>query len=141
MRKVISLVLGLSLLGALSVSAVAQTSKAPKHATTSTVKPKVVVVTAHKLSGFVKGDAKGTSFVLGAKGGPYNVDAKGAKCTNKGKFTSVGSLKGGDGVTVTGTVNGKNVKATEVKVTSLKSAKSSSAKATSIKPTTPTKKK
>ncbi|HRF59695.1 MAG TPA: hypothetical protein PLH94_07245 [Fimbriimonadaceae bacterium] len=86
--------------------------------------------TVTKISGMVKGDAKDHKFVLGAKGGPFNVDAKGARCVRDGKFYSVNSLKGGDAVVVSGTLTGKNFKATEVKVTRVRG----------VKPGTPSKK-
>lgn len=86
--------------------------------------------TVTKISGMVKGDAKENKFVLGAKGGPFNVDAKGARCVRDGKFYSVNSLKGGDDVVVTGSLSGKNFRATEVKVTRVRG----------LKPGTPSKK-
>lgn len=69
---------------------------------------------ADKMSGFVKGSPSGKTFTLGAKGGPYTVDASKARVTQKGKFYSISSLVGGQQVTVEGTMKGKNIMATMV---------------------------
>ena len=69
---------------------------------------------ADKVSGFVKGSPSGKTFTLGATGGPYTVDASKARVTQKGKFYSISSLKGGQQVTVEGTKKGTTIMATTV---------------------------
>ena len=77
---------------------------------------------AEKISGFVSGKPSGKSFTLGAKGGPYTVDASKARVTMNGKFFSVSNLTGGSQATVEGTLKGKNMMATSVTIGLLRGA-------------------
>ena len=138
MRKVTTVMIATAFALAI-VPASAQKAPTPKGAvrqikTTKTTAP----ATADKMSGIVKGTATGSKFVLGVKGGPYNVDAAGAKCTYQGRAFKVSDLKGGNMVTVMGKATGKNIKATEVKVTYIRAAKP---KGGVTAPKTPVKKK
>lgn len=127
----------LALIATSAIPAFAQGKAAPQKVASAKVaqgaKPKVET---GKMSGIVKGTAKDSKFTMGSKTGTYLVDAKGARCTYKGKFYSVNSLKGGDMVSVSGKATGTNVKATEVKVTFVKAAAAGMSKT----PKTPTKK-
>jgi hypothetical protein len=93
---------------------------------------------AEKFSGFVSGSPSGKTFTLGAKGGPYKVDASKASVRMKGKFFSIGSLTGGSQVTVEGTKTGNNIMATKVDVGFIRGGKTE-APAKGTMPTTPAK--
>lgn len=67
-----------------------------------------------RVSGMVKGSPTGTTFTVGRRGGPVTVDASGAKIRVNGKFGSISDITGGTQVTVTGTMTGTTLKATEV---------------------------
>ncbi len=90
------------------------------------------VANAEKISGFVSGTPKGKTIIVGAKGGPYTVDASKATVTLNGKFFSISKLTGGSQVTVEGTLKGKSMVAKSVKIGSLKGAP----KTTGTKPKT-----
>ena len=77
---------------------------------------------AEKISGFVSGKPSGKTFTLGARGGPYTVDASKARVTMNGKFFSVSDLTGGSQATVEGTLKGKNMMATLVNIGLLRGA-------------------
>jgi hypothetical protein len=68
------------------------------------------------VTGPVKGAPSGKTFMISRKGETITVDASGAKIREKGKFTSVGAIKGGTMVTAKGALQGTTLKATEVTV-------------------------
>lgn len=131
-----------NLIRVLAVTAIAVAAVAPAFAQAGKPKTLAPRVSAQKttakkpmpaanaVSGAVKGEPKGKTFVVASKKGTYTVDASRARCTYKGKFFSIGSLKGGTLVTVTGPTKGSTIMATEVKVTYMKGdAKSKPTKA------------
>ncbi|MBS1714455.1 MAG: hypothetical protein JST30_08985 [Armatimonadetes bacterium] len=95
---------------------------APRVAAQKSGTMKKPVAATNQVSGAVKGEPKGKTFVVASKKGTYTVDASKARCTYKGKFFSIGSLKGGTLVMVTGPAKGSTITATEVKVTYMKGA-------------------
>ena len=73
-----------------------------------------------KITGPVKGQPSGSSFVVAVpRKGPVNVDASKARFRNQGKFASAAALKPGAMVTVTGTMTGTSMAATEVDIRSI----------------------
>jgi hypothetical protein len=89
---------------------------------------------ADKVSGFISGKPSGRLFVLGAKGGPYNVDASRAKVSYKGKSISVSELTGGTQATVEGTLKGKNMMATTVNIGFIRTPGKAPVAATKVEP-------
>jgi len=68
------------------------------------------------ITGPVKGQPAGKTFVIATRKGTTTVDATGAKVRNKGKFASFDLIKGGTMVTAKGTLQGDTLKAEEVEV-------------------------
>ena len=146
MNKFIKILI-IAALATAGTASMAQTKTATKGTTTKAapVKPQTKTKTkttktakedSGRVAGFVKGQAKGTSFTLGAKGGPFEVNASKAKVAYKGKSFKVSDLKGGDAVVVSGKMMGKKIDATEVKVTFVRDTKAKVSKTTKTeKPT------
>lgn len=75
-----------------------------------------------KISGMVRGATiKGKTFEIGARGGPFTIDATKAKITTKdGKDFDLSKLTGGSNVSAWGKMDGKSMKATKVQINYLR---------------------
>lgn len=116
MKRVLTALLPVLLaLGVLGAPAWAKSTPATAAKAPATAGAKPTSVT-----GPVKGSVNGKKFTIGRRGGPVDVDATGATVRDNGKFASLNSVKGGTMVTVTGTMDGTILKATEVNIHSRK---------------------